>query len=39
VEPKPKTPARQELRRFDVKEIRGLPDSVLVVVDLLLPIR
>lgn len=38
-EAKPNTPVRQELRRFDVKEIRVLPDSVLVVVDFLLAIK
>lgn len=38
-EPKPNNPTRQELRRFDVKEIRVLPDSVVVVLDFQLAVK
>lgn len=34
-----KPPVRRELRRFDVREIRVLPDSVVVVLDFQLAIR
>jgi hypothetical protein len=38
-EPKPKSAVQQELRRFNVREIRVLPDSVLLVFDFQLGIR
>lgn len=38
-EPRPKSAARQELRRFEVSEIRVLPDSVLLIFDFHLGIR
>jgi hypothetical protein len=38
-EPKPKSAVKQELRRFSVREIRVLPDSVLLVFDFQLGIR
>ena len=38
-EPKPNNPTRQELRRFDVKDIRVLPDSVVVVLDFQLAVK
>lgn len=38
-EPKPNSPIRQELRQFDVREIRVLPDSVIFVLDFRLAVR
>lgn len=38
-EPKPNSPFRQELRRFDVREIRVLADSLVVVLDFHLAVK
>ncbi len=38
-EPKPNSPLRQELRRFDVREIRVLADSLVVVLDFQLAVK
>lgn len=38
-EAKPNSPLRQELRRFDVREIRVLGDSIVVVLDFQLAVR
>jgi hypothetical protein len=38
-QPKPNSPSRQELHRFDVREIRVLADSIVVVLDFQLSVR
>lgn len=38
-EPKPNSPLRQELRRFDVRDVRVLGDSLVVVLDFQLAVR
>ena len=38
-QPRPNSPSRQELRRFDVREIRVLADSIVVVLDFQLSVR
>lgn len=38
-EARPGSPLRQELRRFEVREIRVLPDSIVIVLDFLLAVR
>lgn len=38
-EAKPNSPLRQELRHFDVREIRVLQDSIVVVLDFQLAVR